>query len=60
VSVARKWCLAAWDEAGHQEWLDTAPVGEIAFWLEALTEAEGPEVAPHWRPFCLQGSSDGC
>jgi hypothetical protein len=36
LELVREWCLAPWpDECRHQKWLDTAPAGEIAVWIEA-------------------------
>jgi hypothetical protein len=39
VALVRNWCLARWPGGGaHQQWLDTAPAGEIAAWIEANAE----------------------
>jgi hypothetical protein len=36
LELVREWCLASWPkECCHQEWLDSAPAGEIAVWIEA-------------------------
>jgi hypothetical protein len=36
LELVREWCLARWPQGRpHQEWLDTAPAGEIAVWIEA-------------------------
>ncbi len=31
----QEFCLADWPESDHQDWLDTAPVQEIADWVIA-------------------------
>jgi hypothetical protein len=37
VETVREYCLTGWTTAGdHQWWLDTAPAGEIAIWMEEV------------------------